>query len=55
MEANPTLPLWQAVFTGAIGLLYILAGYRTMRFAMRLTSGLLFMDNSPLRIVRQRV
>jgi hypothetical protein len=43
MEANHIMPLWQAVFSGMIGLVYIFAGYRTLRFTARVTSGLLFM------------
>ena len=43
MEATHAMPLWQAIFAGLIGLLYIIAGYRTMRFTTRIASALLFM------------
>lgn len=42
MEASHPMPLWQAVFTGLFGLMYLLAGYRTMRFTARVASALLF-------------
>ncbi len=43
MDGTHAMPLWQAVFTGLIGLLYVGAGYRTMRFTARLTSAMLLM------------
>ena len=43
MQENHIMPLWQAVFTGLIGLMYVFAGYRTLRFTARVTSALLFM------------
>jgi hypothetical protein len=43
MEDSATNPLWQLIFSGILGLTYVLAGYRTMRFTARLTSALLFM------------
>lgn len=43
MEGSPVHPLWQLILSGMLGLTYVLAGYRTMRFTARLTSGLLFM------------
>ena len=43
MDSTHAMPLWQAVFTGLIGLLYVGAGYRTMRFTARLTSAILLM------------
>jgi hypothetical protein len=43
MEDSVTNPLWQLIFSGILGLTYVLAGYRTMRFTARMTSALLFM------------
>lgn len=43
MDGTHAMPLWQAVFTGVIGLFYVGAGYRTMRFTARITSALLLM------------
>lgn len=43
MEEHHIMPIWQASFTGLIGLVYIFAGYRTLRFTARVTSALLFM------------
>jgi hypothetical protein len=43
MESSGSHPLWQLFFSGILGLTYVLAGYRTMRFTARMTSALLFM------------
>jgi hypothetical protein len=43
MEGSTAPQLWQLVFSGILGLTYVLAGYRTMRFTARMTSAVLFM------------
>ena len=43
MEGSAAPHVWQLVFSGLLGLTYILAGYSTMRFTARLTSAILFM------------
>ncbi len=42
MDTELAMPLWQASFSGVFALLYILSGYRTVRFTARLMSALLF-------------
>jgi len=43
MDVTHTMPLWQAIFTGLMGLLYVGAGYRTVRFTARISSAILLM------------
>lgn len=52
MEVTHVMPVWQAVFTGLIGLLYVGAGYRTMRVTARITSALLLMTIGALVATR---
>jgi hypothetical protein len=42
VQGSPALPLWQAAASGVLGLLFVFAGYRSMRFTARLASALLF-------------
>lgn len=43
MEGSTAPQLWQLIFSGVLGLTYVLAGYRTMRFTARMASAILFM------------
>lgn len=42
MDGTHAMSLGQAVFCGLLGVLYVFAGYRTMRFTARVKSALLF-------------
>jgi len=43
MEGSAAPHVWQLVFSGILGLTYVLAGYSTMRFTARMTSAILFL------------